>query len=229
MNSHLYHDLLRPWGLYAPKNRQGTNEDVRCSDKVGIRCVAATDTTKLLSLAIILRHLATELTGTLPGGIGRRHRHKQNTVLLRFGLYPVEHLPVCPGCHSLSKSFAPILLISPFHVVQFLHTYGTKRGPGQLVESLIDQVVSFSQRSLAPFAPRSSAFDFVSHLFESDAEEFGLLPIGERDQFVDPNIEANDLSLRPGRLIRQLDPQDKSIFRKSTSLNKPGPAWRATY
>jgi hypothetical protein len=52
MNSRLLHCAFEHWGLYTPNGRQCTNEDICCSDGIGIGGVATLDTTKILSMTI---------------------------------------------------------------------------------------------------------------------------------------------------------------------------------
>ena len=98
MSSHLYHQLFKPRGLYAPEGRQCAGEDVLCSDRVGVSLVVAADTQKILSTAIQLTTPSTH--GARPRSVGRIDSNKPNTVRLSLIFDPVEYSSVEPGCNG---------------------------------------------------------------------------------------------------------------------------------
>lgn len=116
MNRELFHHPLEPGGLYAPRSRRSSSENIRCADCVGIAGATAGQTTKLLSFAVFF--MRRSAVGTGSGGVGRINANKTNTVLLRFVFDPVEYPPVCPRRHSFAKVFAPALLFAALHVVK---------------------------------------------------------------------------------------------------------------
>ena len=105
-------NFLKHQGLYTPGKPLSPIKHIQRTDPVGIPCVATGNASKILSCATFLRHHPT--VETCPGSIGRRHEQKTNTVLFCFGLCPVEHLPICPWCHSFSKRFISVFFLPLF-------------------------------------------------------------------------------------------------------------------
>ena len=111
MNSHLYHGLLKPRGLYTPEGHQCSGENVLCSDRIGIGDVATLDTQEILSTAI--QRIARSTIRARSRSIGRIDANKPNTVRLGMMFDPGEHSSIEPGCNGFTKRFTSVLLFPP--------------------------------------------------------------------------------------------------------------------
>jgi hypothetical protein len=187
MNRKLFHRFLKPGGLYAPQSRQSSSENIRCADCVGIARATTGETSKLLSFAVFF--MRRSAIGTGSGSIGRINAHKTNTVLLSFLFDPVEHLPVCPRRHSLTKRFASALLFATLHIVKGFNTNGINLMPRQLIDNSIDQVVPLFLRFCSSLATRLTAFDLIPDSFELFAV---MISVGIREQLINANINGHN-------------------------------------
>jgi hypothetical protein len=214
MNSRLPYIFNWPWGLYAPKSRQRASEDVSCPDRIGVRAMAASNTRKILSVAVFF--FAASTFGTSPGGIGRVHGKQTNTVLCGLARYSVEHLAVRPRCDSLTKVFSPSFLLSAFHIRQILDAKSEQRAKRQLIDRKIDVIRPLPEVPVACFRLGFAAIDLVAnHLKLSTV----MVPIGIREQFIETDVNGQYTAICLGDTIGYFNPEDQRVFRQSASLN----------
>ena len=206
--------FLGPEGLYAPQSFQGASEDVCCPNTVGVGSVATACPTDLLSPSVFLFAPATD--GTPSGGIGRLYLHKQNTVLLGHLSEPLEHLPICRGCDSLSESLAPILGCLPrFKSSSFSTPHNAKVLPE--ATGLVNEVVSLP---ISPFAGYGAGFS-PGYPISNPTKLFAVALAVGIYQFIDAISSPTTSPTPSGRLVGNFDPEGDRAFRKCTALNKP--------
>ena len=136
MNSQSFHRPFEPWRLYAAKGRQCAGENNSAADRIGVRCVVASDTEKYLSTAIQLVALSTLRAGrgTVRGRIGKR----MNTVLLSLHRCPIQDSTIYPGCNGFTKCLTSLLVLAPLHVVQGLDAHDFHFAPRQEIERSVN-------------------------------------------------------------------------------------------
>ena len=215
MHSFLSHHLLRSRGLQAPEGRQGTSEDVLCSDGVGVPCVAARDAQKFLSPAIQLVHRATD--GACAGGVGRIIGQRQNTVLLGFEFDPVDCLPVHPRGKCLTKRFTSIFMFPSFQSGEVLVADGAKLGPRQEIDGVVDVVGALGECPVPSLGLGFAPPDFIPDRFEFPSV---VMAVRVGDQFVDAEIHAQDLAPGLGWQVGDVDPQNHRALRQGASLGE---------
>jgi hypothetical protein len=208
-------NLSKHWGLYTPREPLSPSEHVQCTNIVGILTVIAGNTPKMLSFTVLFRHHTT--VRAYPGGVGRRHEHKTNTVLLSFVLDPVEYLPVCPWSHGFSEISTSVFSLSPFHVIKIFNTENLHVLPGKFINNLIYIVGTFFIALFARLRTRFSFKNFISDIFKiSSKKSPGRISYELINSYVYPKC----LSFCFQFCVWAFHPDGTEIFRKTNALYK---------
>ena len=165
MNRKLFHHFLQPGRLYAPQSRKSSSENVLCAESISITRVITGQTQKFLSSAVVFMHRTTSGAGTR--GVGRIKLNKQNTVLLGFVFDPGEYPAICPRCHSFTKRFASLLLLSTSHIVKSLDANNLDASKRQLIDSSIDKILALSKCPGSALTAGLAASDLTSTFLNS--------------------------------------------------------------
>ena len=207
--------LFEHRGLYAPDKPHSPSEHIPSSYYVCVLRVAAGYASKLLSYSAFLRHHPAE--GTCTGSVGRRHEQKTNTVLLCFGFYPVEYLPVCPWCHSFSETFSFTFFLTCFQSLQIFHSKNMNIFPRKSVQIFINEVFPLPDSPQSPIRPWDSSSDLVSDSLELGSVE---VPVRVRDEFIYSLVQSQALPCLFRFFAWAFDPDSYSTFREAAALDE---------
>ncbi len=213
------HDILtfKQLGNHRqPRVFQGANENVLCSNKVGIRAVVASDTQKVLSPSVFLCHRST--AWTFLGGISGINSNKTNTVLFCQLFDPCYHLPICPRGYCFTKSLPPVGSLAQFEVFQVLDSQNTKRIPRELLGNPVDVITTCSRSPESAIATRLTTTD-------PSTNGLGLLAVllafGIYKQLVEAYIHGQDLAMLL-LLLWNFNPKSSPTISECTALKDFG-------
>jgi len=208
-------NLSKHRGLYTPREPQSPSEHIQCTDIIGILTVIAGNTPKMLSFTVLFRHHTT--IRTYPGGVGRRHIHKTNTVLLSFVLDPVEYLPVCPWSHGFSEISTSVFSLSPFHVVKILNTKNLHVLPGKFINNLIYIVGTFFIALFTRFRTRFPFKNLIPNTFKTGSKKSsGRISY----ELINSYVYSKCLSLCFQFCVWAFHPDGTGVFRETNALYK---------
>jgi hypothetical protein len=141
------------------------------------------------------------------------------TVFLTFLCNHLYHLTICPRCHRFSELFSSVFLFTCFEMLQILDCQQLQAIKRQSVYLLPNEIIPVPDRSCFSFAARLSSFDLVSNGFEISSV---VIATRVTDEFVHTDVDTKEFTLPFDGQVRQFNPKDNSIFRKSTALYKLG-------
>lgn len=182
------HDILtsaRDGDHRLPPISDGTCEDIRASDKVGVGSVVAPTAQKPLAIPVCFIHRSTQRAAA--GGVSGVYADSTNTVLLRELFDPCFHLPRCPRGHRLPKRLASVLAFSGLYPGQVLNRYGLDLIPRQLLYRPVYVVGALRACALLCLAAGFLSGNFLAKFLHVRADRRS---VGACEQLVDTHINT---------------------------------------